>query len=244
MLGVTMRGGKPYNPHMQPAIQTQGAPTPAQAPAPPASITTVGADGKPLTLPIPRTQAEIQELRAQRSELAGQLSNVASRRSSLAEEISRTGNDAIRPGLEQRLAVLDARILQIETDLAITGRQISSAPAELLEYEEISSGNNDGHFEEGMLAGGLPVLFAATIAFFFARRRWKKRVILPAAGGESSQRLERLEHGMDAIALEIERISEGQRFVTKLLSEAQPAVGQPQRIPSRAASEREDPAKR
>jgi len=32
-------------------------------------------------------------------------------------------------------------------------------------------------------------------------------------------RLARLEHAVDAIALEIERISEGQRFTTKLLSE-------------------------
>jgi hypothetical protein len=34
-----------------------------------------------------------------------------------------------------------------------------------------------------------------------------------------SDRLQRLEHGMEAMAIEIERISEGQRFVTKLLSE-------------------------
>ena len=236
--------GKPYIPYMQPATQPSVAPTPPQAPPPPVSITTVGTDGKPVSLPIPRTQAEIQELRVQRSELADQLSNVASRRRTLAEEISRTGNDAVRDGLEKRLAVLDERILQIETDLAITGRQLSSAPAELLGRAEVSSGKNDEGFEEGMLAGGLPVLFAATIAFFFARRRWKKRAVLPAAGGESAQRLERLEHGMDAIALEIERISEGQRFVTKLLSEAQPAVGQAHRLPNRAASEREDPAKR
>ena len=33
------------------------------------------------------------------------------------------------------------------------------------------------------------------------------------------QRLERLEQGIDAIAIEIERVTEGQRFVTKLLSE-------------------------
>jgi hypothetical protein len=32
-------------------------------------------------------------------------------------------------------------------------------------------------------------------------------------------RLARLEHAVDAIALEVERISEGQRFTTKLLSE-------------------------
>jgi hypothetical protein len=33
------------------------------------------------------------------------------------------------------------------------------------------------------------------------------------------QRHERLEQGVDAIAIEIERITEGQRFVTKLLAE-------------------------
>jgi hypothetical protein len=35
--------------------------------------------------------------------------------------------------------------------------------------------------------------------------------------------MERLESAVDTIAVEIERISEGQRFVTKLLSESQPA---------------------
>ncbi|HEX6574248.1 MAG TPA: hypothetical protein VF042_04690, partial [Gemmatimonadaceae bacterium] len=43
------------------------------------------------------------------------------------------------------------------------------------------------------------------------------------------QRLERLEQGVDAIAIEIERITEGQRFVTKLLSDtSQPALKLPQ----------------
>ena len=46
---------------------------------------------------------------------------------------------------------------------------------------------------------------------------------------ESNQRLERLEHGMEAIAIEIERVSEGQRFVTRLLSEQAP-VGASNRI--------------
>ena len=37
-------------------------------------------------------------------------------------------------------------------------------------------------------------------------------------------RLARLEHAVDAIAVEVERISEAQRFTSKLLSEAQAAV--------------------
>ena len=40
---------------------------------------------------------------------------------------------------------------------------------------------------------------------------------------EVTQRLERMEHALDSVALEVERISEGQRFTTKLLSEGRGA---------------------
>ena len=48
-----------------------------------------------------------------------------------------------------------------------------------------------------------------------------------------AQQMERIESAVEVIALEIERISEGQRFVTKLLSEGQkaPALGTGQRSP-------------
>jgi len=39
------------------------------------------------------------------------------------------------------------------------------------------------------------------------------------SGAIADSRLSRLEQAVDAIALEVERISEGQRFTTKLLSE-------------------------
>jgi hypothetical protein len=38
-------------------------------------------------------------------------------------------------------------------------------------------------------------------------------------GTETDARIERIEHAVDAIAIEIERISEGQRFTTRLLSD-------------------------
>lgn len=36
---------------------------------------------------------------------------------------------------------------------------------------------------------------------------------------EVAGRLERMEHALEAVAIEVERISEGQRFTTRLLSE-------------------------
>ena len=44
-----------------------------------------------------------------------------------------------------------------------------------------------------------------------------KRPALPA---EIANRLERMEQSIDAIAVEVERISEGQRFTTKLLADS------------------------
>ena len=53
-----------------------------------------------------------------------------------------------------------------------------------------------------------------------------KRPQLPA---EVTARLERMEQSLDAISVEIERISEGQRFTTKLLAEVKdtPMLGVP-----------------
>jgi hypothetical protein len=66
-------------------------------------------------------------------------------------------------------------------------------------------------------------------AMFLSRRRYDG-----AGGGSMSAaadaRLSRLEQAVDAIAFEVERISEGQRFTTKLLSEQarhRDKVGQP-----------------
>jgi hypothetical protein len=228
---------------MQPNRQTQVNPSPDVAPQAPATITITGPDGKTQTIAIPRTRAEVQVLRAQREELSDQLINVSSRREELAREILRSGDGPSRTGLEERLRVLDQRILQLETDLANTGRQLASAPADVAAATQIpSQSGGGGDFEEGLLIGGFSVLVFLSAVLLFARRRWKRRgAQRPSdSGTDSAQRLARLEQGMDAIAIEIERVSEGQRFVTKLLSEAQSPLGGAQRIPKPASVKQED----
>lgn len=49
-------------------------------------------------------------------------------------------------------------------------------------------------------------------------RAMDRETLLPNAG-DTSLRLERIEQAIEAMAVEVERISEGQRFVTKLLAE-------------------------
>jgi hypothetical protein len=234
---------------MQASAQSQRAPVAAGSPpadAAPGTLTIVGADGKTQTLTIPGTEAEVASLKAQRNELSDQLTSVSARRSELAEELSNTTDGAARTGLEDRLRVLDKRIIQLETDLASTGRQISAAPSELVaSVGDESSPAGDDNFEGGLMAGGFSALLLAAIALLFARRRWKRAGTgFPSRlEGESARRLERLEHGMEAIAIEIERVSEGQRFVTKLLSEQSP-LGTRREIAQESALVREDLPKR
>jgi hypothetical protein len=49
-------------------------------------------------------------------------------------------------------------------------------------------------------------------------------VTRPLPDRETTARLERMEQAMDAIAIEIERVSEGQRFVTRLLADGKTAL--------------------
>ena len=49
--------------------------------------------------------------------------------------------------------------------------------------------------------------------------RKAERQSLPGGDARTDDRLARIEAAVDAIAIEVERISEGQRFVTKLLAE-------------------------
>lgn len=50
-------------------------------------------------------------------------------------------------------------------------------------------------------------------------RRWDREGATPRIPADVSARLERMEQTIDAMAVEMERISEGQRFMTKLLAE-------------------------
>ncbi len=63
-----------------------------------------------------------------------------------------------------------------------------------------------------ILAIGLPVARAYS-------RRVDAESKNPRVPPEVANRLERMEQAIEAVAIEVERISEGQRFTTKLLSE-------------------------
>ncbi|MDB4905834.1 MAG: hypothetical protein JWO05_618 [Gemmatimonadetes bacterium] len=58
-------------------------------------------------------------------------------------------------------------------------------------------------------------------------RRSERKYQVPAVPADITQRLERIEQAVEAIAIEVERVSEAQRFLTKLQSEARLPQGVP-----------------
>ena len=216
--------------------------TTVQAPAPAPSvavkipeaarqvITVTNVDGTTQTLPIPLTRKEVQDIRSRRSELSDQLTSAAGRRRRLAEELLEQPPGPVRTGLEGRLTVLDNRLAQLEADIAATGRQLTAAPQGLTTTSEIPVNDIPDNALALSIVFTLFVLFP--LAITLARNLWKRgnRVTVAPISAETGQRLERLEQGVEAIAIEIERVSEGQRFVTKLLAEGAPAAKIPEKV--------------
>jgi hypothetical protein len=69
---------------------------------------------------------------------------------------------------------------------------------------------------------GMTMIVLLSLGIPFVRalaRRWERESSQAKVPPEVTARLERIEHAVEAVAIEVERISEGQRFTTKLLSE-------------------------
>jgi hypothetical protein len=69
---------------------------------------------------------------------------------------------------------------------------------------------------------GMTMIVVLVLGVPFVRalaRRWEREALQPKVPAEVTVRLERIEQAVDAVAIEVERISEGQRFTTKLLSD-------------------------
>jgi chaperonin cofactor prefoldin len=176
---------------------------------------------------VPKTAEEVQAIRIKLHDLREELQDAASRRRTIASQISGSSDSRSARGLEARLDVLDARIVQIEKDITTNGALLKNAPAAAL-IAGTSQDPDPNVIIDKISEKVIPIVliismfvfapFAIAISRFFWRRSTTtSRPALPDA--ETQRRLEQLQQSVDTIALEVERISEGQRFVTKVMSE-------------------------
>lgn len=88
----------------------------------------------------------------------------------------------------------------------------------------------------GMFA--TPAAIVLGVAWWSAKRELEiRRELGQLAPGRQGADTSRLEQAVDAIAIEVERITEGQRFMTRLLAERTAAERAPRERPALPASE-------
>jgi len=187
----------------------------------------------------PSASAVYEGLVNQRRELRDQLETLQDTRKDLSGQLQDpmvTGAD--RAGLEKHITELDGRISALDKQVAAADAQVAAAaavPGAVVPPPPIV---HHGPPDEVFVLGGifmLVVLMPLSIAY--ARRIWRRgAAVVSAVPRELMERITRLDQAVDSIAVEVERIGEGQRFVTRLLSERAPeAIALPQRekLPSR-----------
>ena len=174
--------------------------------------------GTPLSSP----SSVLRGFRAQRDELGNQLDNLQDTRQNLAQELQQIPAGAGgRTGIEQRIAGIDARIANLDKAIADADAQVARAaaiPGAIVDPPRII---REGPPEEAYVVGTIfMVIVLLPLSIALARRIWKRgSQVIATFPKEIAERLGRLEQAAEATALEVERIGEGQRFLTRLFTE-------------------------
>ena len=132
-----------------------------------------------------------------------------------------------RSGLEARIADVDKQISVVDKQLQDANANVAKSAAIPGAVVQPPQYHNDGPPEAFWLISALfIVVVLLPISIAFARRIWKKGAnAVTALPNDIAERFGRLEQAVDSIAVEVERIGEGQRFVTRVMSERGNALG-------------------
>lgn len=201
-------------------LQNQAAP-----PAAPGHPTFVfqGSDG---TAP----NAIYEGFRAQRRELTNQLEDLESTRDEISSILmGLPASSSQRAVLETRLTDINKRISVVDEMLATNSASLAQAAAVPGAVVQPPRVVQQGPPEEVYIAGTIfmaIVLFPLSVAL--ARRIWRRSMTaVTTFPRELVDRLSRMEQAIEATSIEVERIGEGQRFLTRLFTEGEQARALP-----------------
>jgi len=179
----------------------------------------------------PTTASQMLEAaKAYRNALKEQWDELRSTRRDVASatrDDNRTATDIA--GLEVRIKAMDERLLNLEKQIDVADAKVAEAsavPGAVVKEPTLPRDNTPDW--EAVLAVGSMLSFALVFPFVIAysRRIWRKSarmtVTLPP---EVAARMQTMEEAIESVAVEVERIGEGQRFMTQALSEQPRFVG-------------------
>ena len=194
--------------------------TPPPAPTPAAPVLAAGARS------APGASAIYEGFKAQRRELNNQLDELQSTRreiTSQMEDVSAGSTE--QKALETRMTEIDSRIANVDKMLASNAAQIAQAAAIPGAVVETPVFVRQGPPEEAYVVGTIFMfVFLLPLSIAFARRIWRRSAaVVTSFPKEITERLSRMEQAVEATAVEVERIGEGQRFLTRLFTEGEGA---------------------
>jgi len=191
---------------------------------PPATPPTTG--NTPAPTPTPQTApagaAEVfQAQRARRRILGDQLQDLEGKRHELVQSIQgQNVSTAARTGVEKRISDIDQRIADIDKQIAAADLEVAKAAALPGATTEPPRPPRQGPPDEVyFLSGMFMVIVFLPLSIAYARRIWRRSAAVTVKlTSELSDRMAMIEKAVDTVAIEVERIGEGQRFVTQILT--------------------------
>jgi hypothetical protein len=193
-------------------------------PSPPALPGKVIVNGKPLTSP----NEVYSGLVHQRKVLGDQMEKLKDDRREVTDKLNERSEDnqvkldeADRLGLQKRLTAIDGRIEALDQQIAASDAQVAQAAAVPGAVVDPPPYVREGPPEEVFVLGGI-FLFVAIfpISIAYARRIWRRGAsVVAALPHDIVERFSQLDQAVESIAVEVERIGEGQRFITRVLAD-------------------------
>jgi len=165
---------------------------------------------------------DVATLRAQLSDLRVQLTGLQANWDGLYSQLNvMLQNNPARPRVQQEWADAGVQIARVKGEIALREAQIAQAQGRPIGTTETAP---PARFPIRTIDSDLLIIMSAGLIFALGLPvsiAWAKRILRrkPESAPTPSDiapRLESIERAVDAIAIEIERISEGQRFVTKI----------------------------
>lgn len=174
--------------------------------------------------------AQYEAFIAQRDELREQLEGLRHQRNRITEELTNSETRGVdRQGLETRLQVMDARIVAVDKALAQADANVSAAAAlptavagheARLRADRRADQANESEPGPYVMGGLFMVVVLLPLSIAYARRIWRRGAQAAAAlPADIVERFSRLDQAMESIAIEVERIGEGQRFMTRVMTD-------------------------
>ena len=175
--------------------------------------------GPPATV---QTQApDVATLQSQLSDLQAQLAGVQARWDGLHSQLNEMlRSNPARPGVQQQWADAGVEIARIRGEIAFREAQLARAQGRPIGTTETGPAarfpfrNVDSNLVV-VMSSVMLIAFGFPISIAWARRILRRKPDAPILS-DLAPRLANIERAVDAISIEVERISEGQRFVTKI----------------------------